>query len=85
MKEYYVQLETPDLTFGFEVFTDDFDAVDMARKLLTEFTGELTARDAHLGGYDCVGENFNINTKSAQIDSKTVHRILQWCDDSVLL
>lgn len=39
MKEYYVQLETPDMTYGVEVFTDDFNAVDMARELLAESIG----------------------------------------------
>lgn len=55
MKLYQVQLETPSGgIYAFEVFTDDFDAVDIARQYLRHI-GVQEWEEACCGCHDCIG------------------------------
>jgi len=52
---YHVQLETESDTYGFEVWTDDFNYVDLARQGLAKIIGPEQAQRAHVGGCSNIG------------------------------
>lgn len=84
MKIYHVQLETPDSTYRYEVYTDDFDAVERARASLGQVIGMEAAQAAHVGGYDQVGEDPEVTSPKVSIDALTVHHLIQDIADKVL-
>ena len=64
---YFVQLETKDATYQFEVFTKDFDAVERARVALASEVGEAVASVAHCGGSGRIGEDGTIMEPSVRL------------------
>ena len=47
---YYVQLETRTHIYSYEVFTKDYDYIDLAKKHLAGVIGEDAAQQAWKGG-----------------------------------
>jgi len=56
MKLYQVQLETRESTYCYEVRTDAFDYVEMARSHLALRLDHETAQAAHCGGTSKIGD-----------------------------
>ena len=52
---YQVQLEAGDKIVSYEIATNDFDAVDVAKENFLKSYPELTKEDIHLGGYCTIG------------------------------
>ena len=67
---YFVQLETKDATYQFEVFTKDFDAVGRARDALASEVGEAAAAVAHCGGSGRIGEDRFVTEPSVRLTLK---------------
>jgi hypothetical protein len=57
MKLYQVQLEFSDTIYSYEVFTNDLNAVEMAREHLSGLIGEQEAKVAHHGGGGEIGRD----------------------------
>lgn len=57
MTLYFVQLETHDHTYQYEVLTSGFDAVGHARSALGKLIGASEAAIAHMGGVSRIGSD----------------------------
>ena len=73
MTLYFVQLETQDHTYQYEVLTGGYDAVGRARSALAELIGPLQAALAHMGGVSRIGEDRNAKEVRVTLTMKRDH------------
>ena len=70
MRLYHVLLETRDHNYSFEVYTNDFDAVDYARIALADIISPEAAETAHVGGCSRIGFDENRTEPDVSYDGR---------------